>query len=169
TSNGSANAQVDGQAQASQKPSKISESGNGSAAASGSGAANNGSAALSSGTALQAELTKSLDAKKAKPGDEVTAKLTQDVVSHGQVVLRRGSKLMGHVTEAKARSKEDSESRLGVLFDHAVLKDGQEVAFNSVIQAVAAAPNVASMPDDSGMTGGGGPMAPPMGTAGGAM
>lgn len=134
TSNGSANAQVDSQAQASKKSSKKNESGNGSASASGSGAANGAGAALSSGTTLQAELTKSLDAKKAKPGDEVTAKLTQDVKSNGQVVVRKGSKLIGHVTEAKPRDKENSESRLGILFDHAVLKDGQEVVFNSVIK-----------------------------------
>ncbi|HXB21344.1 MAG TPA: hypothetical protein VNV88_08185 [Candidatus Solibacter sp.] len=163
TSNGSTNAQVDGQAQASKKSNKKNESGNSSASASGSGAANGAAAALSGGTTLQAELTKSLDAKKAKPGDEITARLTQDVKSNGQVVVRKGSKLVGHVTEAKARGKEDSESRLGILFDRAVLKDGQEVAFNSVIQAVAAAPNVSSLGDNSGPIGGGAPMPQPSG------
>ncbi len=125
---------------------------------------------------MQAELTKSLDAKKAKVGDEVTAKVTQDVKSNGQVVVRKGSKLIGHVTEAKARSQENSESNLGIAFDRAVLKDGQEVAFNAVIRAVAAAPNVsASDIGDSGITGGGGsiPQAsggmPGGGTAGGAV
>jgi hypothetical protein len=86
---------------------------------------------------LQAELTKSLDAKKAKPGDEVSAKLTQDVKENGKVVLHKGSKLMGHVTEAQAKSKENAESKLGLVFDKAVLKGGEEVAFNGVIQAVA--------------------------------
>jgi hypothetical protein len=93
--------------------------------------------ALSSGTSLQAELTKSLDAKKAKPGDEVSAKLTQDVKENGKVVLHKGSKLVGHVTEAQAKSKENAESKLGLVFDKAVLKGGEEVAFNGVIQAVA--------------------------------
>jgi hypothetical protein len=86
---------------------------------------------------LQAELTKSLDAKKAKPGDEVSAKLTQDVKENGKVVLHKGSKLVGHVTEAQARSKENAESKLGVVFDKAVLKGGEEMSFNGVIQAVA--------------------------------
>lgn len=110
----------------------------GSAANAGS-AANVGSssAALSSGTAMQAELTKSIDAKKAKPGDQVTAKLTQDVKENGKVVLHKGSKLRGHVTEAQAKSKENAESKLGVVFDKAELKGGQEVAFNGVIQALA--------------------------------
>lgn len=102
-------------------------------------AANVGSsaAALSSGTTMQAELTKSLDAKKAKPGDQVTAKLTQDVKENGKVVLHKGSKLRGHVTEAQAKSKENAESKLGVVFDKAELKGGQEIAFNGVIQALA--------------------------------
>ncbi|HET9280719.1 MAG TPA: hypothetical protein VFR24_02040 [Candidatus Angelobacter sp.] len=110
----------------------------GSAANTGSAAdVGSSSAALSSGTAMQAELTKSLDAKKAKPGDQVTAKLTQDVKQNGKVVLHKGSKLVGHVTEAQAKSKENAESKLGVVFDKAELKGGQEVAFNGVIQALA--------------------------------
>ncbi|HEX3154623.1 MAG TPA: hypothetical protein VHV32_08365 [Candidatus Angelobacter sp.] len=103
-----------------------------------SGGVNGASGALSSGTTLQAELTKSIDAKKAKTGDQITAKLTQDVKNNGKVVLHKGSKLVGHVTEAQARSKENAESKLGVVFDKAVSKDGQEVAFNGIIQALAA-------------------------------
>ena len=111
----------------------------GSAAAGGNSAAgvNGASGALSSGTTLQAELTKSIDAKKAKQGDEVTAKLTQDVKGSGQVVLHKGTKLVGHVTEAQAKSKESGESKLGIAFDKAVLKGGEEMAFTGVIQALA--------------------------------
>jgi hypothetical protein len=98
---------------------------------------NGASGALSNGTTLQAELTKSIDAKKAKQGDEVTAKLTQDVKSSGQVVLHKGTKLVGHVTEVQAKSKESGESRLGIAFDKAVLKGGEEMAFTGVIQALA--------------------------------
>ena len=95
------------------------------------------SGALSSGTVMQAELAKSVDAKKAKSGDQVEAKLTQDVKSDGKVVLHKGSKLIGHVTEVQAKSKENAESKLGVVFDKAVLKGGEEVSFNGVIQAIA--------------------------------
>ncbi len=115
----------------------------GSAAANGSGSAGaaagagDASAVLSSGATLQAELTKSVDAKKAKSGDEVTARLTQDVKSNGKVVLRKGSKLVGHVTEAQAKDKQNAESKLGIVFDKAMVKGGQDVAFNGVIQALA--------------------------------
>jgi hypothetical protein len=95
------------------------------------------SSVLNSGTTLQAELAKSVDAKKAKPGDEVTAKLTQDVKADGKVVLHKGSKLVGHVTEAQGKTKDNAESKLGIVFDKAVLKGGQEVAFNGAVQALA--------------------------------
>lgn len=125
------------------------------------------SAALSSGTTMQAELTKSLDAKKAKPGDQVTAKLTQDVKENGKVVLHKGSKLKGHVTEAQAKSKENAESKLGVVFDKAELKGGQEVAFNGVIQALAppVAGSLSLAGDESSNAGAGmgAPSAPSMG------
>jgi len=95
------------------------------------------SAALASGTTLQAALTKPVDAKKARPGDQVTAKLTQDVKSNGHVVLHKGSKLMGHVTEAQARGKGQAESKLGIVFDKAQLKGGEEASINAVVQALA--------------------------------
>lgn len=92
---------------------------------------------LAQNTVLQTELAKSIDAKSAKPGGTVTAKLTQDVLEKGRVVLPRGSKMIGHVTEAQAHGKERPESRLGLLFDKIVVKGGQEVACSLIILAVA--------------------------------
>lgn len=89
------------------------------------------------GTDLVAELNKSVNSKKAKLGDPVKATLTQDVIEHGKIVIRRGSKLVGHVTEAKPRSKDDQESRLGLVFDKAMLKGGEEIDFNAVVRALA--------------------------------
>ena len=96
-------------------------------------------AGLSGRTALQVELTHNLDAKKAKPGDPVEARLTQDVKADGKVVLHRGAKLVGHVSEAQARSKENPESRLGIVFDKATGKHGEEFAFRAVVMAIAPA------------------------------
>jgi hypothetical protein len=95
------------------------------------------SAGLSGRTALQVELTNGIDAKKAKPGDPVGAKLTQDVKSGGKIVLHRGAKLVGHVSEAKNISKENPESRLGIVFEKAAGKHGEEFAFRAVIMALA--------------------------------
>jgi hypothetical protein len=100
-------------------------------------AAGEPSAGLSGRTALQVELTHNVDAKKAKPGDPVEAKLTQDVKEDGKVVLHRGAKLVGHVSEAKAKSKENPESRLGIVFAKAAGKHGEEFAFRAVVMAIA--------------------------------
>jgi hypothetical protein len=102
-----------------------------------SASGNDNHVSLAAGAVLQAELTKSIDAKKAKSGDEVSARLTLDLkTSDGKIVMHRGSKLVGHVTEAQAKSKENAESKLGMVFEKAVAKDGQEIAFNGLIQAL---------------------------------
>lgn len=91
------------------------------------------------GTPVLVELRKGINAKKAKVGDEVKAQVVQDVISHGKVVIRRGSKLVGHVTQVKPSTKGDLESHLGLVFDRALLKDGRELNLNSAgIQAMAA-------------------------------
>ena len=96
-------------------------------------------ARLDSGTLLVVELTSSLNTKKLRPGDKVTAKIAQAVVLKGKVVIPEGAKLAGNVTETKARSKEDPESRLGIIFAKATTKDGTEYTLDAVIQALAPA------------------------------
>lgn len=107
---------------------------------------------LASGTAINAALVKPVDAGKNKPGDTVVAKTTRDVKSDGRVVIPKGSRIFGHVTQASARSEGASESSLGIVFDHAILKNGQEVPLNTSIQAIAAAQTAASASgmDDTG-------------------
>ncbi len=124
-----AQAQAESQAKASAK-----------AGASASANAGGQSASLQSGTTFEAELSKSVEAKKCKPGDRVEAKATKDVKSSadGQVVVPKGSKILGRVTEAKARGEGQAESSLGIVFEKAVTKDGREIPLNVLIQAVAA-------------------------------
>lgn len=102
------------------------------------------SASLSSGTTMNASLSQPVDAKKNKPGDAVTAKTTEATKSEGKVVIPKGSKLVGHVTECKQRSKEEKESAVGIVFDKAVLKNGEEIPLNVTIRALAAAQSAAS-------------------------
>jgi hypothetical protein len=106
------------------------------------GTAESSSPLLENGTIMYLELAKTLDAKKAKPGDEVSAILLADVLSHGKIVLRQDTKLIGHVTEAQAFSKDKPDSRLGVVFDRVIGKGKQETAFNSVLLAIRPAPRL---------------------------
>ncbi|HEV2520821.1 MAG TPA: hypothetical protein VGT24_00455 [Candidatus Acidoferrales bacterium] len=135
-------------------------SGSGSAATSASASAKEGksSANISDGTKIDANLASSLDAKKNKPGDRVEARTAQDVKQDGKVVMKKGTRLVGHVTQAQARAKGQAESQLGVVFDHAVLAGGREVPFNATIQALAAAQSsmaATTGPDDIMASGGG--------------
>src|SRR5260221_1095182 len=111
---------------------------------------------LQSGSTVQAELTKPVDVRKNKPGDEVIAKTTEDVKSDGKVVLPKGSRIVGKVTQAQARGKGQDESQLGIAFDHAILKDGSQMPVSFAIQAVASSESAASaaVADDSAMMGG---------------
>jgi hypothetical protein len=128
-----------------------------------------GSAASSSASTMNATLVHSVDAKKNKPGDAVTARTTRPSRSPDGTALPKGTELVGHVTQAQARSKGQSESDLGIVFDKAILKNGQEVPMNATIQAIAAAQNTASadaadepslstgsMAGGAGLVGGGG-------------
>jgi len=103
-------------------------------------------ASLAGGTAINAVLNSSIDTKKAKPGEQITAHITDAVKSSdGRMILPKGTKLVGHVTQASARSKDQGESILAIQFDKAMLKDGQEVTLhNAVLQALAAPPQQSS-------------------------
>jgi hypothetical protein len=103
-------------------------------------------ASLSSGTVINAMLDSSVDSKKAKSGQQIKAHTIEEVKStDGRTILPKGAKIVGHVTEASARSNGQGESVLAIQFDKAVSKGGQEVPLNNVtIQAVAAPSREAS-------------------------
>ena len=119
------------------------------------------SSQLATGTTMHATLEKPIDARKAKPGDQVVARTTSNVKSNGKVIIPKGSRVVGHVTQAQAKSKGQSASQVGIAFDRAVLKNGQQVPLNASIQALAASQQNASADmmsdtmDDGAMVGGG--------------
>jgi hypothetical protein len=93
--------------------------------------------ALAPGTVLSVELSKPLDAKKLKANDKFETRTVIDLLSHGQIVIPRNTKIVGHVTEAKAHSKQSAGSMVGVVFDRALMKDGRELPLQAAVQAVA--------------------------------
>jgi hypothetical protein len=94
------------------------------------------------GTIINAELNGSLDSKKLKSGDAVNAHTATDLKTNdGRIVLPKGTKITGHVTQASARGAGQPESSLGLLFDKAILKSGQEIPLNASVQAVGAPPS----------------------------
>jgi hypothetical protein len=94
-------------------------------------------ASLAGGWPISAELRSSLDSRKAKPGDAIEARTTEAIKANGKTILPEGTKLVGHVTQVSTKAKGDAESSLGLAFDKAILKNGEEVPLNVAIQALA--------------------------------
>jgi hypothetical protein len=90
---------------------------------------------------MNATLERSVDARRAKPGDEVTAKTNESYTTASGMTIPRGSRLVGRVTEARAHAREEgaAASQLGIVFERAELPDGRSVPMQATIQAVAAA------------------------------
>jgi hypothetical protein len=92
---------------------------------------------LAPGSVIPVQLTRSIDAKKAKTGDEVVATVMQDMKSNsGEVIVAKDTKVIGRVTEAHPRSKEQKESQVGIAFDRAVMKNGSDMQMPMSIQAI---------------------------------
>ena len=113
-----------------------------------------GAASLSAVSNVQAQLQNTLDVKNARVGDEVILKTTQAIKQNGQVVVAKGSQLIGHVTEVQQRAKNGTPSRLGLVFDS--LKNGGTVTpISASILSITNAAAAASAGDalDSGLSG----------------
>jgi hypothetical protein len=97
---------------------------------------------IAPGSVIPARLTKGINAKKAKKGDEVVATVTQDLRNNaGTVLVPKDTKIVGHVTEAQASSKQQKESQVAIAFDRAVPKSGEPMQMPMSIQAIIAPPN----------------------------
>jgi hypothetical protein len=93
--------------------------------------------AIPNGPAVTAELNGSVDSKKAKVGDKVEAHTTEALKNGNDVLVPKGTKLLGHITQATARSKGDNDSSLAIQFDKAVPKKEAEIPLSVMILAVA--------------------------------
>lgn len=119
-------------------------------------------------------LNKTIDAKKAKQGDAVTAKLLDDVKIPDSVELPKNTVLLGHLDQVQP-SENKGDSSVQITFDKAQLKNGQQLAIKATIMQISPPPSVMrnqdSSPGDatampsspmpsSGGSGGGSPSAP---------
>jgi len=100
------------------------------------------------GSEIRVELEKTVDAKKAKPGDAVLAKTMDELKSGVQVIAPKGAKVIGHVVAATPHEK-DSASRLEIAFDKFDLGNGSEIPMKASIQALEKPTYYAPMPADN--------------------
>jgi|SRR5271157_1498723 len=86
--------------------------------------------------AFPVKLTKTLDSSKLKEGDAVEAETAGSFKLADGTLVSKGSKLTGHVTAAKARSKGDADSQLTIAFDKLNIAGGKQLSVKGVVQAV---------------------------------
>ena len=126
---------------------KSSTRASGSATSNTSASKNGKNIDIASGTQITGQLQNSLDVQKAKVGDEVVLKTTSAVKQNGQVVIQKGSRLIGHVTEVQQRAKGQAASKVGVLFD-TLAQGGNQIPISAVITSVTQARANSSVGDD---------------------
>jgi hypothetical protein len=106
-------------------------------------------ARMAPGSVIPVQLTTTVDAKKAKTGEQVTAKVLQDLkASNGMMLMPKDTQIVGHITEAQAKNKQDKESQVGIVFDHAVTQNGN-ISYPLSIQAVIS-PEIFQHPNNNG-------------------
>ncbi len=124
-------------------------------------------ASAAQATNLSAELTRKVDTKNAKVGDEVVARTTSAAQLSDGTKLPKGTRLLGKVTDVQAKSAEQKESRLAFTFDRAVLRSGRTLPIHATVMSLSAPVSAAAMAEnDDSMSAGPAP-APVAASAGG--
>lgn len=96
---------------------------------------NGGNLALQSGTQIAGQLQNSLDVKKVRVGDEIVLKTNQVIKQNGKVVVGKGARLVGRVTEVQTKANGNAMSKVAILFDR-LEQGGQQLPINAVITSV---------------------------------
>lgn len=84
-----------------------------------------------------AQINNHLNSKKLKVGDRVSAKVIQDVVAGGSILVPHDAKLFGRVVEVASATRNDPRSRLAFVFDREEAKRRGSSQIYGVIQAIA--------------------------------
>lgn len=82
---------------------------------------------LKAGTSFDAMLNNSLDVRKTEVGDKVILKTTKNIKQDGQVVIPKGTKLIGRITEIQEKTKNQSFSKIGMIFERI---EGKNISSN---------------------------------------
>ena len=99
---------------------------------------------ISSGTIVNAELMNSVDVRKSKVGDQVILKTTKAIKQRGDTVVAKGTALVGRITEIQQRTKENAESRVGILIERIQGKELDAPVSVSILSMTAARVNAAT-------------------------
>lgn len=110
--------------------------------------------------AFPVKVTRTLDSSKLKQGDAIEVETSGSFKLPNGLLVPKGSRLLGHVAVATARSKGDAESQLTLAFEKLNIKDGKQLSLKGSVQAVfppaaEAEPDIPSAPSHQGAGGAG--------------
>ena len=107
---------------------------------------------IPSGQGIVAKLQTDLDAGKDKPGDAVQAETTRDLKRGHDTLLKKGSRLSGHIVQVQTSSS-DTPSMIVIAFDQVTAAGGQTERLVALIAALAPASTTQteSLQDGRGM------------------
>jgi hypothetical protein len=96
---------------------------------------------LSVGTAFNARLLESIDARRSKAGDKFRAVATETVRYGRSVIFPKGTIIEGHIMRSSTAAEGGDRVAMFLEFDRAILGNGQSAVMNAGIQAMAVGPN----------------------------
>lgn len=98
----------------------------------------NDSTTIPVGTEIVGTLSTKLDTKHSKVGDPVKVEVSQDVLEGNRVVLKKGSRVTGHVTDVSAYSRKVFNAKLEIVLDRIVPMHDEQVPTYLAIYALGA-------------------------------
>jgi hypothetical protein len=107
------------------------------------------SAVASQTSNVAAELTQKVNSKNARVGDQVLARTTSKAQLADGTGLPKGTRLLGAVTEADAKSSARHDGHLVFAFDRAVLRDGREIPIHATLQSISAPVSASALAEGS--------------------
>ncbi len=99
---------------------------------------------------IPALLSKAIDSKKAKEGDPVICQTAGTVHDQTGRLITSGTRVIGHVTQAQARSKGDAQSSLAIMFDKVMVGKNEEIPIKGTLQAIGPALDISGPNSASG-------------------
>jgi hypothetical protein len=94
----------------------------------------NASDTIEKNTYINGELSKAVDINKAKAGDKVTIRLTDNIASQGKTYTN--GKIIGHIKEVQQPTESNTQTTLVIVFDSIQLKGRPDAPIFGVITGI---------------------------------
>ncbi len=92
------------------------------------------SSTLQEGTIVKAALTKDISGKEVSVGQLIDFELAEDIILNDKVVINKGAKITGSVTEAQRSKALGKKGKLAFSIDYLYLANGKVIKLRSQVE-----------------------------------